>query len=229
MQGDAALVKSLIDERLQLFELISEFNFDVAEYIHPSHLEGIIDRDLLDLISKDRNAFKHITKILLRHFDLEDNICFNFEDPRRRLALINEVTLQKLYFYVGAALLHERITHIISKDELGKLKESLGKNVYFFAIKRAPFLIAGKPELECFKSPSQDVFVDLIRSAEECISRCFSGEPDSITRRFSLKFPKKLKWHFDKKCSDEERELAWAFVYRILIKEVGPTWKSCFT
>jgi len=229
MPGDAELVKNLIEEQRPLFELVCEFNFNLAEYVHPSQLEGVIAKDLLDLVSKKEMVRKDVAKVLLSHFGLSSSPCFDFTSPRRRLALVNEVTLQKLYFYVGAALLHERITRIISKEELEKLREDLGKNVYFFAIKRAPFLVADKPKLKSLETPTKEVFVDLIRAAEECFSCCFSGDPESVTRRFSLKFPKKLTWHFDKKHSDEEREAAWAFVHRILIKEVGPAWKTCFT
>jgi hypothetical protein len=229
MHNDAELVKSLIEGRFQLFELVCQFNYNVAEYVHPSHLEGIINKELLDVISKDRTARTDMAKILLTRFELNDSPCFDFTSPRTRLALISEVTLQKLYFYVGAALLHERITRIISKDALNQLREQLGKNVYFFAIKRAPFLVSEKPKLESLETSSPDVFIDLIRVAGECIACCLSGEPVSVTRRFALKFPKKLAWHFEKKYSEEERAAAWAFVHRILIKEVGPTWKSCFT
>ena len=228
MPGDAELVKHLIEEQRSLFELVCSFNFNVAEYVHTSQLEGIIAKDLLDLISKRQGLHGDVAKVLLSHFGLEASPCFDFTSPRRRLALVGEVTLQKLYFYVGAALFHERITRIISKEELNKLRENLGKNVYFFAIKRAPFLVADKPKLAALEAPTKDVFVDIIRAAEECFSCCFSGDPESVTRRFALKFPKKLTWHFDKNYSNEEREAAWAFVHRILIKEVGPTWKSCF-
>ncbi len=223
-----SLTQMLLREKLPLFHLIYQFNVGLAEYTHASHLEGLISKELLDAVCKRESGARGLSRILLKHFSLEDSFCLDFEPVHRRLALVSEVTLQKLFFYAGAALLHERITHIIAKDELAQLKEDLGKNVYFFAVKRAPFLVSTRPGLSSLEAPSPNLFVDLIRAAEECFSWCFGGEPQEITQRLMLKFPKRLKWHFDNNPTPEEREAAWQFLHRILIKEVGPDWKSCF-
>ena len=106
------------------------------------------------------------------------------------------------------------------------MKESLGEDLYLFAIKRASFLIKRVPE-SFAKALGTDPVNQLAESGRACVAACLIDEPIELWKRLSLKFPQELPRAHDV-LTDSSRPELWNLMRRILLSEVNPELAPCF-
>ena len=91
-----SFLKTLVAERQGLLPLIYEFNMRPARYIHGSWIDSIVSQPLFKTLKKNRRAEMRLSSLLLKRFHLDRDPVFDFEEPRRRLALIDGGRLMRL-------------------------------------------------------------------------------------------------------------------------------------
>jgi hypothetical protein len=224
-------LKMLIKFNDPLLPLIYEFNFLPGRYIHPSWLEGLIEDDLFNRLKKSRRAGQRLSPLILLKFGLDRTCFFNFEDPVRRLALLNGETLLKLIYLAGVSVHAGEISQVIERDSVLSLKKSLGEEAYLFALKRAPFLV-GRMDFPPYprKTTDYEGFRDLVyECGMKALEACLGGEEASLRKRLALKLPRALVKDFGKQPFFDHKEAAALMLEKILLNEVDPEWGPFFT
>ncbi|MFH0787906.1 MAG: SctK family type III secretion system sorting platform protein [Pseudomonadota bacterium] len=224
-------LKRLIKCHDPLLPLIYEFNFWPGRYIHPSWLEGLIENDLFNRLKESRRAGQRLSPVILLKFGLDRSCFFNFEDPLRRLALLNGEALLKLVYLAGVSVHAGEISRVIEREAVLSLKKSLGEEPYLFALKRAPFL-AGRIEFPPYPLKTTDYagFGDLVyESGMKVLEACLGEEEASYRKRLVLKLPRALVKDFGERASFEHKEAASLMLKKILLNEVDPEWGPFFT
>ena len=224
-----AFLKTLAKERHELLPLIIEFNRSPARYIHGSWIHPIIKPPFFEKLRKNIRSEKILSALVLRQFDLDQDHYFDFEDPKRRLALIDGKSLSRLVYLSGIVLNASRISKIIEREALLSLRNQIGDEAYLFALKKAPFLI-GRMEFPFAEDQkSQDLQAHLIACGMKCLEACFFGERAALTKRLLFKLPKELCRNFGERPFGEGRDRAWSLLRRVLLQEVDPRWAPCFS
>ncbi|HQU09547.1 MAG TPA: SctK family type III secretion system sorting platform protein, partial [Opitutales bacterium] len=165
---------------------------------------------------------------LLDSLGIAQSFDFDFQRPARRLMLVDVGFMQRLFFYVGAGLVSDRIAHLVAKTERTALQQKLGEGIYLFAVKRAPFLRNIAPKLPVLEHTTGAVFEDMLHAARQCLECCYSGEPRAFTERLRLRFPAHIPWNFDESYAPELKEQCWGYMHRILTRDIAPHTASCF-
>ena len=210
-----------------LFSLICRFNCQPARYIHRDRLVDAIDPELLAALVHSRRGERWLSTWIADRFELESAGLWDFDDDRRRLALLDFETLTHLAAKVGTVMCQQQIACVVDRDGQRQLRESLGEDLYLFAIKRASFLVKNVPPY--FARPlGTDPVSQLAGSGRLCMAACLAGEPVELWKRFSLKFPEELP-SFDESMSDSGRLELWKTLRRILLSEVNPNLAPCFS
>ena len=221
-------VTKIIRERRDLFKLIYEFNHNIALCMNFSHMQKFIDESVAIFLLSKRKGTRRLSRILSDRYGLSDDYYYDFEDPLKRLALVDQAALHQLMLYAGVAYCSEYISHVVSKKELEIVKEALGEDTYLFALKKAPFLVPHKPDLNLDEIQEGDLLEIILKSGQECLEVCFSDLPDSVTSRIQLKFSKHIEFDFKRKPSDELKNKTWSFLKMILTKEINRDLVPCF-
>lgn len=223
-----AFIHTLITRRDSLFSLIHQFNFGISGYIDQSHIQEPFLKKYWAKIAASSRVRKKLSHYLLLLWGLQDQVHYNFEEPRLRLALLDPKTFERLLVYAGAALYAERIAKIIAKKDVQALMESVGSEVYFFAAKRAPLLYSLRPNVPLVEG---NTFTreNFFQAGKQCLEMCFSGESKALLERLKMKFPAEVEWVFRSEADEGKKTKAWNYLHRLLVKEVEPQWKSCFT
>lgn len=224
---DRSAIRGLLRRPDDRFARVCEFNSNPSVYSDRSHFVGMIPADLLDATLASPRGHRRLSTLLLDRGGLREKVCFDFEETRRRFALVDGGALQRLRLIVGAAVQAERIARVIERGPLQRLKDQIGERVYEFALKRARFLVPRVPA--SLRIASGDLSLDVRESGRLAIETCLLGEPEAITGRFALKFPAETCWDFSRKIAAPEQQETWQFVHRVFLKEVGAEWSVCLS
>ena len=223
-----ATTRTLLSKNDGLFQRIVRFNVDILDYMDETHLRGILPLELVRSVSKCPRARARICDYLLGVLELKNSFVLDFEKPCRRVALMEPALVQNLLCYAGAALCWDRIAHVIDRAHLASIKSTLGASAYLFAVKRASFVTGFKSDLPIGQVATNDVGHDAIAAGRECLELAFDGEDEGLLKRFKLKFPSTFEWNFNKGTNDTDKEKAWRYLKRIILKEVAPQWDLYF-
>ena len=225
---ERSALKELIHNNDELFSQICIFNTDLARIIDPSHLEGFIDLHLFEKLRASIRPRHKLSALLLKKFELDTAFCFDFQEPSRRLALLEKPILKSLLLHAGASYFSKGITHIIQKQELLELKETIGDDAYLFALKKAPFLIKDKPDLPKELTQAEASPLNIVKAGQTLFQYCLAGAPLALTERFRLRFNAQLSWTFIENQDTQRQQQAWNLLYKILTTEVAPHTKLFF-
>ena len=223
------ILKALVKGHDKLLPYLYEFNFSPVQYIHPSWLESFIKPVLFERLRKSCRARKRLSALILRRFNLQQEYCFDFEDQARRLALLDRDSLGRLIYVAGIALNAEGIAKTIERQSLLALKESIGEDAYWFALKKAPFLL-GRTSLPLPERHDGESWHDYaLRCGAKALESCVSGEPPALTKRVQLKLPRTLAHDFGQHPNLAMKHQASFILQKVLLKEVNPAWAPWFT
>ena len=172
-----------------LFSKVCEFNLLPARDIHPGHLTGWITPDLFARLAECPRGKVHLSRLVLLRFLRSRQPWFDFEDPRRRLALLPGETLRSLRDHVAAALSAEEFRKVVDRRTRTRLSDRLDKPLLEFAEKRAPFLI-GQSLLQAndLDPGVKDVLDRFETRGRMCLSAWFAAQPGPLIDRIRLKF-----------------------------------------
>lgn len=212
-------LKDIICGNNPLGPLIYRFNYLSASYLHQTRLAKYLPAWAEGKLLASRRVVSKLSDMILREEKLEGKYFFDFEDPLRRIALLDTSVLDRLIFLVGLTVHAPRISQIIRKSEALKVKEDIGNDAYDFAVKKAAWL---------YRGPYFTVSVDKDLSIKESINQvgkryfevALSGEEETLTRRLQWKFSIEGQPEFSAE-PDENKDGARALLMKIGQKEVG--------
>lgn len=223
---DSAAVKSLFRSGNRLFGLIHHFNTQPASYAHPSWFDATLPAELLSILRQTRRGSDRLSKILLEQNGLCNDTCYDFNPPQWRFALLPGEVIRDLTFYCGLAFQHRLIAGMVDKTALTGLRESIGKQAYAFAIKRAPLLIGRKRGIDLQWDGSSDFGMFARCYGALYFLSHFRESSRAIAGRLSFKFSRVIaKMVVDRPPAGS----GWQLFKRILIHEVDPRWQTIFS
>lgn len=212
----------------RLSGLIGEFNFFPLRYLHPSRMEALPHRTLIERLRAAPGTEAPLNRHLLRHFRLEGRYHFDFSTPALRLALLDQVALERLLLFIGITFEAENLRKKIRRSEITQLQDTIGEDGYRFALKRAPFLPDPEfhPEIP---DPPSDTRVRLLTQGLAYLARVadIPGWPEPVTPRVALKLPSALG-HLPAAAGKGTAPHPLPHFLTQLIKEATPQWHSLF-
>ena len=125
---------------LELFQKVAEFNLYLVRYIDTSWLKTVKLSPLVNQIRQGGNADFHLSHYLLRQFSLHEDFDYEFDQPIKRIALVEQSQLLDVALYIGIILNESVIRNAVLKKERQALEECLGSDAYRFAVKKAQFI-----------------------------------------------------------------------------------------
>ena len=129
---------SLPDDRWA--EMAVHFNLAPFDYIHDSWFADLSNGDLLRALEPHRESGPWLSRHLLEVLNLKNKFVLDFSEPRSRLALLDNESLENLFFYTGLALRAEEIRSLIDGAQVAKLRKVLGPSAFDFAINEVSLL-----------------------------------------------------------------------------------------
>ncbi|MEZ5450149.1 MAG: SctK family type III secretion system sorting platform protein [Thiolinea sp.] len=172
----------------KLSSLVWEFNFRPDHYTHNSWLEQMPDGLLIKkLVGKQRSA-ERIVQHLLERFGLENQVFFNFSNSLTRIALWSGPELEKLVLYTGAVFFYARVQRTVVREELERVQEQLGTEIFSFMQRRAS-LMKGRMNFNLKLPSSLGAEKALIAAGLLCLHQALSEYPMALRKRLMLKLP----------------------------------------
>lgn len=172
----------------KLSSLVWEFNFRPDHYTHDSWLEQMPDGLLIKkLVGKQRSA-ERIVEHLLRRFDLENQVFFNFSNSLTKIALWSGKDLEKLVLYTGAVLYYTRVQTVVVREELEQIQEQMGAELFSFMQRRAN-LMKGRMVFGLKLPKSLDSHRAALVAGLLCLQQALQDYPVALRKRLMLKLP----------------------------------------
>jgi hypothetical protein len=210
-----------------LWHKILSFNAAVPLYVHPSFWHSAVPEPwpaeaILAELRSSARGLRALRRWVMGSVQLEKSFFFDFREPRRRLALLDPAVLLQLVLYAGITYYASNIAQIVQKQALLALKEAIGDKAYLFAVKKAPLFSKAKPMMTSLNANPSNLYASILLAGQRMLEYVFAQEDPALTQRLVWKFPKSFAWNFNRITSDENRQEVWAFLYRLLTKELDP-------
>lgn len=225
----SAILRDFYKRKDELFSLICHFNAAPADYLHPSYLEGVLPKGVIDTLLASERGKQKLNQLLMHKFNLKGFFYTDFRPLHLRLALLDPKTLLDLVLHAGAIYYSKNIVQIVEKNLLLDLKSKIGDDIYMFAVKKAPLFSRVKPQITTLSPNPSNLYLGIIAAGQRMLEHLFSSEPASIHQRLQLKLPANYTWSFTRSGTDIEKTNIFSFLHRLLIKEINPNWQLCFT
>ena len=184
----------LIDNQpsLELFQKIAEFNLYLVRYIDSSWLTTVKLSPLVNQIRQGGNADFHLSHYLLRQFSLHEEFDYEFDQPVKRIALIETEILLDVALYIGIILNEGVIRNAVLKKDRQALERCLGTDAYRFAVKKAQFVSRTasqqEPSLLIDWNHLERFHDYLQKSGMQVLGTAFSLLSPAFRKRVELKF-----------------------------------------
>lgn len=210
-----------------LFRVIFDFNRRPQHWLHPDVVAAMPEATVIKVLAQGTHGQGHLASWLLRVLHLEEcETVWDFQEPRRRLALLSPDTLSRLARYLGAALCWPRLAAIIGRQQLQDIKAELGEDVHAFALRRARLIVPAEEALP----PAEGLSLShqLIESGWQMLAGAADDEEESIHRRLTLKLPPEVARKLTRRVSPELREQAWSRVRQVSREVLTAAELKCF-
>lgn len=228
-QSDSpAWAAALLQQNPDLFRLVYDFNNRPSLWVHPQRMEQMphfaIIKNLNQANAATRSGLEQWTS---RHFQLtETAACWDFNEVRQRLALLQHDSLAKLALYCGAALRWSRISMIIAKSQIAELKAHIGEHAHAFALRRGRQVVEQQEASQSLPDYSLNQEIHFL--GWTTLLSCMAGESESLLARMQLKLPDKTPQPVYSKIEEAERESAWKKVQKVLGEVLTREEMRCF-
>lgn len=221
---DSAALAQLLRERPGRFAQLAEFNYLPARYIDPSQLATELPAAVVAGARGCLPAERRLSALIRQRFSLSPGGYWDFDDERRRLALLAPTALRLLASLVASAGLWRRFRATIDRPGRAALLAAVGEPVFDFALRRAPLLGgAGIDE----PLSLEDTLAAWSSARAQAVRNWFAGESPGLAGRVRLKFPSDWGLDFDQPPSASQRDAHWQLTRRVLKSELSQEWAQC--
>lgn len=210
-----------------LFRVIFDFNRRPQYWLHPEVVSALPEAPVVKALSQSGHGQGHLSAWLLGVFRLNDcEAVWDFQEPRRRLALLAPATLARLACHAGAALCWPRLAAIIGKQQIQEIKATLGEEAHSFALRRARLIV---PEAETLNlDPGAVLSQHVLTAGWNLLAAAAGDEAEGIRRRLSLKLPPAVQEKINWTTEPDQRDCAWKRVRQISREVLTAGETKCF-
>ena len=128
------------DIKNELSQAVWCFNFRPGSYLHPSWLTTMPDGQVMLALFGQKRGESRLVQHMMQRLGLHDSVFFDFSKPLSRLALWRGQELEQLILCLGAVFHFQVLRRIVIRDDLLKVQQVLGDDLYRFLQQRAPLL-----------------------------------------------------------------------------------------
>lgn len=183
LYGGERLLARLIAQQPRLFRMLSRFNYQPADYLHPQRRHEFIDPAVDARIWDEPRARRALSALILASLDLAERPCFEPGHKAWPIALLDGQRLLRLARYVGAVLLGPQARQSMSREEVLAWKEKLTPQAYQFVMNSASLL----PQVKSGTDIDSEMPVEMLGYG--WIMRCIDDAPPELLLRARLKCP----------------------------------------
>lgn len=174
-----------------------EFNYKPERYIHKSWLHALPNGELIDKLMGEGRNTERLSNYLMSQLGFDGKFYFDFSNISSQVALWSADDLTKLVMYTGLACHYKNIQTLIIREQVLEVRESLGDEMYTFAMKRVITFMDSQPELLTF-SDKIDLNNRVIISGLVCLHSYMSRFPTAFMKRIIIKLPREWFEHMVK-------------------------------
>lgn len=222
----ARWMQSLVKTRPDLYRAIYDWNAYPHRWALPAWLDVIsVPAPVVALLEKTTRGRQRLSQSFRRALRLHEEL-WDFQSPRRRLALLPPATLERLARFAGATVLAPAIARIITRDERRSLTDRIGEDAYLFALRRGR-LLTPTPELSAFLQRDGDLHASVEHAGWRLLAACVEDESPALRLRFRLKTPRAVTLPAGGEAAPH-RDAAWALVEPIVRETLSREELRCF-
>lgn len=219
-------LQSLVRDRPDLYRAIYDWNAYPHRWILPAWLnDAAVPTAVITQLEKTSAGRERLGRHFRQVYRLEEMI-WDFQEPRRRIALLSGPTLARLARFAGAAIHAGRLARVVTKDERRATTERIGEDAYTFALRHGWRLTASDGT-----GGANDAMGSLVEAVEQSgwrvVATCVQGEAETIRRRLRLKAPPSQPVFQDTAAQPPVKD-AWNFLQPIAREALTPEELRCF-
>jgi hypothetical protein len=178
----------------RLLALMLEFHGCPARYAERARLTSALgigpsDLEIVGRLTTSAAGLSAVSQRALWGCGVDPGEAVDFGTPVSRLALLDGPALRRLTDLTGIGLLHQRVSRLIARSDVQRLKDHLGHGPYRFGVERAPFLLGHRAPPETWLDASTDVLEAVRGTGARCLRAAMAGSPAALTARLALKMP----------------------------------------
>ncbi|MDP0560997.1 MAG: SctK family type III secretion system sorting platform protein [Candidatus Endonucleobacter sp. (ex Gigantidas childressi)] len=216
-----------------LLELIIEFNLCPIRYIHGSWLKKLQYAELVKVLREQDQSYNYLSQYLLEHFGLNEDFDYEFGIVEKRVALASSKELMQLVLYIGIILNESVIRSVVRRDDRVKLEQCLGEDAYYFAVKKAQFLIrpsqVNAPSILIDWKNTDKFKSFLMINGLQVLAIVYADMTQAFRKRLLLKLPRSWRNHLKSSQSDiVSKEQGLSLLIKSY-KEVNSQWRHLFS
>ena len=192
-------ISELLQNNYALFSAMYAFNNELLPYLHTDYLDGM-PVDVLKSLSESPQSRGKVIAYLRKELKLDTGV-YNFDDVRYYLCLLSADEINKIICYIGGICFSEQIRKTILGRELVKIRRTIGEDAYAFSLRTAPLFVKSNVA-EQFRADGNTLVERMLNTGKSLIEMSLDGLPESLEKRFVLKFPKNFGWNFHHQVED---------------------------
>lgn len=222
-------VPQMLRNHPPLLARVHDFNCHIARHIEPQRLTEFVPEAACVALLDSRRGEQKLSRWAIEHWKLSREGLWDFQEPRRRIALLTPKPFQQLVSYLAATIFTTQISRAIDRRTQALFKETLGDQAYTFAIKRAPLLNRFVPDvINQQVGEGQPSSEQLVHSGLLCIGALLADCPAELLRRTTLKVKTGLSIEPSRAVDADSQERLWTLVKRLTLTEISPEFAPCF-
>jgi len=197
-----------------LFRVVYDFNCRPQFWLHSAVTEELPHAVVVRALAGAAHGGSHLAAWLSKTLGLgAQEAVWDFQEPRRRLALLSPESLLKLARFAGAALCWPRLSSVIGRTEIQEIKAAIGEDAYSFALRRARLLVAQKDAL--VPQSGEPLMPQVIEAGWSLVATAASDDADSVQQRLMLKLPPSVAKKTVRPVDPDLRARAWSLIRKI--------------
>jgi hypothetical protein len=246
---DKAYLRETLQTKPELFAGILRFNLPASSGFMPGHLTeqaaALLHSGLLGVLEGSAQGARLVRGYLFKHSRPvsgkgEKNTSgppeffTDFQEERRRLALLTPKQLQDLVLLFGAGIYALKIAKIVKRDEVLALRSFLGP-YYTYSLLRGRFQMGQVRGLFQPRAGNLPLTGRIVAAGLEALQICMADWPQALRERAGLLLDATLfaesplaGWpaHIEKK--PETLKTVWVNLKKILLQELAPECQPFF-
>ncbi|MEY4941404.1 MAG: hypothetical protein RIQ93_3139, partial [Verrucomicrobiota bacterium] len=218
-------VSALIQSNPGLYRLIYDWNLYPHRWALPERLNpNRLPESLVAVLEKSPRGRNRLSSHHRANLNL-DQTFWDFELPRRRIALLPAASLARLASFAGAAWNAPTLARIVSQKAYLELASIIGADAYAYALHRGRSLVAAAGLLlpAVRESPAATV----THSGWNMLATVLDGEDPALINRFRLKTPVAVSLGPVGR-SELSPFQAWTFLQPIMAEQLPLEDNRCF-